>query len=476
MFAAGYLLWLLQRVAFGTPDGGVRGRAHPRRARHRVGRVGADARPDRRARRRPEPHLPRHRRRRWSTASRAARRRACCTVLTPPCSPPLVGFVRAARRLARARARDHPRRRRSSCCCWSTCSSERQTKWAAVVDRRHRPARRRSSRCSRWPSTAHDRSMFGGAYVVDNFALVLKALFLVAGYVVVLLSTNYIAEGDYWEGEYYLLLAVVGARHDGHGVGPRPHHDLRRPRAAVDPGLHARRLAQARPQGQRGRAEVLPDGRVRLGGDALRHVADLRRHRHHRARRHRRRRSTAASATSPVVTLGIVFVLVGFALQGVGGAVPHLGARHLRGRAHAGHRVPVGGVEGGRLRGHPGADLRRLLRPRRRVRADDVGPRRAHDDRRQPHRPAPDQHRAHARLLRRRPGRLHPRPARRRRARAPTVAADALVAVVTYLLIYAAMNLGAFAVVIAVARKTRSGEIDVVGRPVRVRARPRRRR
>ena len=34
----------------------------------------------------------------------------------------------------------------------------------------------------------------------------LKALFLLAGYVVVLLSTNYIAEGDYWEGEYYFLL------------------------------------------------------------------------------------------------------------------------------------------------------------------------------------------------------------------------------------------------------------------------------
>lgn len=51
-----------------------------------------------------------------------------------------------------------------------------------------------------------DRVSFGGAYVVDNFALVLKALFLVAGYVVVLLSTNYIAEGDYAEGEYYFLL------------------------------------------------------------------------------------------------------------------------------------------------------------------------------------------------------------------------------------------------------------------------------
>ncbi|HLM29965.1 MAG TPA: NADH-quinone oxidoreductase subunit N [Acidimicrobiales bacterium] len=51
-----------------------------------------------------------------------------------------------------------------------------------------------------------DRTMFGGAYAVDNFALVLKALFLVAGYVVVLQSTNYVAEGDYAEGEYYFLL------------------------------------------------------------------------------------------------------------------------------------------------------------------------------------------------------------------------------------------------------------------------------
>ncbi len=51
-----------------------------------------------------------------------------------------------------------------------------------------------------------DRAMFGGAYVVDNFSLVLKALFLVSAYVVVLMSTNYIAEGDYAEGEYYFLL------------------------------------------------------------------------------------------------------------------------------------------------------------------------------------------------------------------------------------------------------------------------------
>jgi NADH-quinone oxidoreductase subunit N len=56
------------------------------------------------------------------------------------------------------------------------------------------------------------RSMFGGAYVVDDFALVMKGLFLLAGYLTVLLSTNHIAEGDYAEGEYYqmLLASVLG--------------------------------------------------------------------------------------------------------------------------------------------------------------------------------------------------------------------------------------------------------------------------
>jgi NADH-quinone oxidoreductase subunit N len=51
-----------------------------------------------------------------------------------------------------------------------------------------------------------DRAMFGGIYVVDNFALLMKGLFLAAGYVTVLLSANYIEEGDYYQGEYYFLL------------------------------------------------------------------------------------------------------------------------------------------------------------------------------------------------------------------------------------------------------------------------------
>lgn len=51
-----------------------------------------------------------------------------------------------------------------------------------------------------------DRSMFGGAYVIDQYSLILKALFLLSGYLVVLLSTHYIAEGDYWENEYYGMM------------------------------------------------------------------------------------------------------------------------------------------------------------------------------------------------------------------------------------------------------------------------------
>ncbi|MFZ4518110.1 MAG: NADH-quinone oxidoreductase subunit N [Microthrixaceae bacterium] len=50
------------------------------------------------------------------------------------------------------------------------------------------------------------RQLFGGSYVVDPMSLVLKALFIVTTYVVILLSTNYVAEGDYWESEYYTLL------------------------------------------------------------------------------------------------------------------------------------------------------------------------------------------------------------------------------------------------------------------------------
>ena len=56
------------------------------------------------------------------------------------------------------------------------------------------------------------RSMFDGRYVVDEFSVVLKALFLIVGYVIVLLSTNHVEEEEYWRGEYWFLLltSVMG--------------------------------------------------------------------------------------------------------------------------------------------------------------------------------------------------------------------------------------------------------------------------
>ena len=51
-----------------------------------------------------------------------------------------------------------------------------------------------------------NRTMFSGAYVVDNYALLLKGLFLVVGYISLLISFDYIGEGDYHRGEFYVLL------------------------------------------------------------------------------------------------------------------------------------------------------------------------------------------------------------------------------------------------------------------------------
>jgi NADH-quinone oxidoreductase subunit N len=57
-----------------------------------------------------------------------------------------------------------------------------------------------------------DRSMFGGSYIVDNYALVFKGLFLIVAYLTILVSFNYIGEGDYYRGEFYVLLltSVLG--------------------------------------------------------------------------------------------------------------------------------------------------------------------------------------------------------------------------------------------------------------------------
>lgn len=58
-----------------------------------------------------------------------------------------------------------------------------------------------------------ERVMFGGSYVVDDFALVLKGLFIVSGVISLLLSVGYIESDEYYQGEFYFLLlaSVTGA-------------------------------------------------------------------------------------------------------------------------------------------------------------------------------------------------------------------------------------------------------------------------
>jgi len=52
-------------------------------------------------------------------------------------------------------------------------------------------------------------SMFDGSYVVDEFALVLKGLFLISAYIVFLMSHHYIESDRYYQGEYYFLLLTT---------------------------------------------------------------------------------------------------------------------------------------------------------------------------------------------------------------------------------------------------------------------------
>ena len=57
------------------------------------------------------------------------------------------------------------------------------------------------------------RELFEGSYVVDDFALVFKGLFVASGYLVLLMSVNYIESERYYQGEYYFLLiaSVLGS-------------------------------------------------------------------------------------------------------------------------------------------------------------------------------------------------------------------------------------------------------------------------
>ncbi len=142
--------------------------------------------------------------------------------------------------------------------------------------------------------------------------------------------------------------ARLAARHDGPGVGARADSAVRRLRADVDSALRADRLHQAR-RGRTGSgAEVLPRRHGLVGGDRLRHVVHLRRHRWNRAGADSaggaRRPSGRAARHGPAARRTRI--------QDRGVPVPHVGAGHLRGSDHAVRRLAVGRAEDRGLRRH----------------------------------------------------------------------------------------------------------------------------
>ncbi len=306
-----------------------------------------------------------------------------------------------------------------------------------------------------------DRSMFGGAFVVDDFALVLKALFLIAGYVAVLLSTNYIAEGDYHEGEYYFLLlaSLLGM------VVMASARDLITIFVALELlSIPAYMLAGWRKRDLKGNeaglkyylmgvfasAVMLYGMSLIFGAAGSTVLADI------------GEVVGGAATEEPLVTVGIIFTLVGFAFKV--SAVPF---HNWAPDTYEGAPTPITAFLSVASKAAGFVAILQLIFVAFYGRDAVYGPmmwllaaltmtvgnlialRQTNIVRLFAYSSV-----AQAGFM------LAPLAFA---GRSPDAASASLTAVVTYLLIYAAMNLGAFAVILAVARKTGSGEIRSFG-------------
>ena len=186
----------------------------------------------------------------------------------------------------------------------------------------------------------------------------------------------------------------------------RPDHALSRPRTAEPVALRRRQLRPRLGALDRGRAQVFRPRRARLGHAALRRLADLRLCRHDRA------------------STGLAKLFGGGAqavhrpdhrprlrhgrarLQGLGGAVPHVDPGRLRRRPDPGHRVLLGGAEDRRDRAVRALPDRAVRRPGGRVAAGHRVPVGRLDGARRGRRDRPDQHQAADGLQLDRPCRL----------------------------------------------------------------------
>jgi NADH-quinone oxidoreductase subunit N len=313
--------------------------------------------------------------------------------------------------------------------------------------------------------TGHPRVMFGGAYVVDVFALVFKALFLATGYVILLMGTNYIEEGDYREGEFaFLLLSsllgmlVIASSRDLIGIFIAL--ELLAVPTYLLAGWRKRDLKSNEASIKYYLLGVLATGIMLYGmsliygatGTTLLTAISQRLH----------TAQSAAHNLNALVTIGIFFVIVGFAFKVSavpfhfwapdtyeGAPTPITAFLSVASKA-AGFVALLELVYVGFLGRHDvSAPLFWILAAATMTVGNLVALRQTNI----------------VRML------AYSSIAQAGYILVPFAVAgdnlkaqhDALTASIVYLMLYAAMNLGAFAVVIAVARKTRSGEISSYG-------------
>ena len=209
----------------------------------------ADPAAHRRARRLPEHHLPRHRRR-----GHPHDRRIANVIGSRDVSPRRDAVATRSSTGTRSRPRSSSSativvvlRRRPAL-------ARPRSRFAVVAHRVDRRARRADPGRSRSRPTATTASMFGGAFVVDHYALAFKGFFLVVDLHHDPALGRLHRRGRLLPGRVLLPAAHVGARHDHDGVGARPHHAVRRARDDLDPHVRPRRVAQARPRSRTKRA------------------------------------------------------------------------------------------------------------------------------------------------------------------------------------------------------------------------------
>jgi hypothetical protein len=116
-----------------------------------------------------------------------------------------------------------------------------------------------------------ERSTFGGAFVVDDFAVLFKTFFLSVALVVLMLSLRYFRDGRFYQGEYYFLLLTSFL---GCVLMPSSRDLLVGARERA--GVPHRGVPEDRPPIERGRHQVLPDRGALDRRDAVRDEPHLR--------------------------------------------------------------------------------------------------------------------------------------------------------------------------------------------------------